>query len=432
MRIKAIITNVIKSLNFWVVIIFMAGVMLRYFYIFHWHQAMDYVYSDMEGYFEAAKNFCDPDFVSGIGETVHPPGTRFFFGTLMSLDPNMNLALVAQFLLSVCVPILLAAIAYDLFGRRCLLLTLCMASLYFPFIDYAGYILSEGPFLFTLVCSFWLLIRSLRSSKKYSIFFGFLAGLVLGMAASLKSVALPGAFLILLAMILISRKHNLAVKRTITASLAGVLIILIPLSVRCTKLSEGKFCLIANDWGRNILFGHYGDIGEVSFFDPERGLYYVFGSPTAAQKGYHRMINLPVGAYDNSALLKYTLEWAKDNPLDTFLLSFEHMFDLAFGLLAWPSNATKFRRWVQLYHEIFLVFILFPACLHICLNAKNLIRLNPRFCGDLLLVLPIIGVMFSALIALGEPRYRIPFDGFLILLAARTYTRVDSEDTSFV
>ncbi len=36
--------------------------------------------------------------------------------------------------------------------------------------------------------------------------------------------------------------------------------------------------------------------------------------------------------------------------------------------------------------------------------------------------------MFSALITLREPRYRIPFDGFLILLAARTYIGVNNED----
>ena len=37
--------------------------------------------------------------------------------------------------------------------------------------------------------------------------------------------------------------------------------------------------------------------------------------------------------------------------------------------------------------------------------------------------MPIFGIMLAAFISLGEPRYRVPFDGFFLLLAARMYCR---------
>ena len=55
---------------------FVAGLILRWLYIFQWHTVDRYLYSDMLGYHRAAKNFCNPDYISGIADTVHPPGTR--------------------------------------------------------------------------------------------------------------------------------------------------------------------------------------------------------------------------------------------------------------------------------------------------------------------------------------------------------------------
>ncbi len=46
--------------------------------------------------------------------------------------------------------------------------------------------------------------------------------------------------------------------------------------------------------------------------------------------------------------------------------------------------------------------------------------------ADLLMLLPVIGIVGLVFLTLGEPRYRTPFDGFLIILAAAFYARVIS------
>ena len=134
-------------------------------------------------------------------------------------------------------------------------------------------------------------------------------------------------------------------------------------------------------------------------------------------------------SYENAKIMEYTLKWMKAHPFQTITLSFEHMFDLAFGTLEWPSSAVpEFRPWVVLFDELFHVFVLFPVGLHLVWNAKDLLRLRPRVCGDLLIFMPVLAIAIVAFISLGEPRYRVPYDGFLLLLAARAYCGSRAEE----
>jgi len=400
---------------------FVFGLILRWLYIFEWHVASRYLFSDMEGYFNAAQDFCNPNFTAGIGETVHPPGTRFFFGILMWADDSFTLVMIVQFILAALVPLLLWGIARNLFGRRTALWTLAISSLYYPLFDYFGYVLSEGPFMFSMVCSFWFLVRGLRTRGRLSLMLWFAAGGMLGVAASFKSVVLPAAFLVMLALLLIMRKHKLVAGRGLITAAAGLLMILAPLSVRATILSEGRFCLIANDATRNILLGHYGDIGGARFSDPLRGTVYFFGSPSCAQKGFSEVVDFQFGVYENEKIMAEAMKWITAHPLDSVLLSFEHLFDLFYGTLAWPSCVSETRKWVVLFSEIYLVLILFPACYFVLRHLRPMLSLRADLCGDVLVLMPIVALAIAAFLTLGEPRYRIPFDGFMILLACRAF-----------
>ena len=62
------------------------------------------------------------------------------------------------------------------------------------------------------------------------------------------------------------------------------------------------------------------------------------------------------------------------------------------------------------------------------LHRRELFALRRHLCGDLLLLTPLCGVILAAFVAIGEARYRVPFDGFIILLAARFYCGVRPEE----
>jgi hypothetical protein len=421
-----------------VVPIYLLGVVVRYLYIFRWNRAMDHRFSDMKGYYENAQYFNDPNATWHIAHTVHPPAAYYYFGWLMWLDPQMELYMVVQFCLSILVPLLIAVIGWDLFGRRVALLSLCIASLYYPIFDYFAYFMTEGPFMTVMLLSFWLLIRSLRAAGKGKGLYGLAGGLVLGLAASFKSVALPAAFLVFLALIWVMRAGRLRKGGlTLMSASLGLLMVMTPMAIRGTRLSNdkvtreaGKFriCLIANDAARNILIGHYGRICGIEFHDKKRGLMYGFGSPSAPQNGYMHTAKVQVGVYEQGEIMKLAFKWIADHPLESLLMSFDHMFDLFYGTYAWPSNVVPSNHaFVRTFAQIFLVFILFPAAMHVLRVARDWLRCKPEVFGDLLLFLPVLALAIVAFISLGEPRYRIPFEGFLILLACRMYCGMQSD-----
>lgn len=397
------------------------GAAVRYFYIFEWNPVYTLLFSDMEGYLGTVKNFLDPSYVESIADTVHPPGTRWLFGVLYGIDPSYNLIMAMQWVLSALYPWLLFGIAWELFGRRAAWAVLVFASLYYPLFDYSCYLLSEAPFGFLMTLSFYALVLSIKSGPGVRIAWGLAGGIVLGASAALKTVSLPAAFCVFLLLIAYERKHRCGLWRPLFAASLGLLLVLAPLAVRATRLS-GKPCLVANDAARNVLIGHYGDIGSVIFHDWERNIHHEFGCPAAVQKGYRAKVDVNFGAYDNRAALNEAWRWTRENFWRSLLYSVEHVFDLFYGTLAWPSNCVPGNRaWVILYSYVFLCLVFLPMIVHVCRHWRAMLRLDPAWTGDLMTLAPLGGIVFAAFIALGEPRYRIPFDGFMLLLAVRAF-----------
>jgi hypothetical protein len=406
------------------ILAFAVGLYVRYLYIFRWHPMLEYIYSDMEMYRHAIELSLDPKWIPDISDTVYPPGTKFFFRWLTLLDPSMDLAMTVQYLMACATPVLVGLIGAKLFSRRTGYYSCAMASLYFPLFDFNGYLMSEGPFIFFLLLASWCFFAGLKTASIKSWAYALASGVLLGICASIKSVALPVAALIVGALIFMTWKHKLKLRGFIAAGTVGLLLVLVPLAVRATRLSEGRFCLVANELSRSVLIGHYGNVQMIDFQDAKRNYFYTFGCPSATQKGYTREVALQMGVYENGKVLEQAWTWTKAHPITSFMLSIEHVFDLFFTSEAWPSyDWPLMRHWVVLFHEIFIVFILFPAVLHLQPRWREMLRLNPSAAPEIFLTLPLIALMAAAFIAIGEARYRIPFDGFIIILAARYFTR---------
>ena len=211
------------------------------------------------------------------------------------------------------------------------------------------------------------------------------------------------------------------------AGAIGFSLVVIPLSIRCTRLNEGQFCAISNNGEMNILLGHHGRIGGIEWHDTRRGLSHIFGSPAAAQHGYTGVIHFDFGVYDRKQNLWEAKNWIRAHPKEALLLSVEHVTDLFYGTIPWPTSHTPQRRWSVWFQKIYWIFILLPACVYLIGQRRSILQLRDDGLADLLMILPIIGLMVTVFIACGEPRYRIPFDGFMIILAARWYAETFRE-----
>ncbi len=405
--------------------VFGIGIFWRYHHIFTVHPATDYIYSDMQTYVQSAINAGNPEYHQTIADTIYPPGFSFFLSYLFTLDPSWQLAISAQFIISLLIPLLIAMIGWELFGLKTSCISLILASLYFPFIDYAAYFLSENILLFSISLSFLILIWALKAQRVVvGLGLGLLSGLVLGLATAIKSIVLLPSLLVTLA--ILSNGIRFGWKPFHLVSLTGFLglvILLIPLAMRCTQLNEGHYCTVNNNGGMGVLLGHYGPVEEAQFKDEKRGMVYNFGSPEAIQMGYQEKPVFPFGAYDSKRAIKLAIKWTKENPLDALLLSTHHVFALFAGTIPWPSSNTPLKKWLILSQELFWIFILVPAIIYVITNKKRFLDLKGTGMADLVLILPLIGLMIVVFFTFSEPRYRIPWDGFTILLAARFYSK---------
>jgi hypothetical protein len=401
------------------------GLAWRYQHLLVSHPMTQFVYSDMQSYRDAALHFADPSYEPKIADTLFPPGAGYFYSLLYRIDPSWELAKWTMFVLSSAVPLLIGAIAFVVFDAAVASVSIITASLYFHFIDFFGFFLSEGPFIVALLVGMLLLCSSLRTAgRRRAWAMGFAAGVSFAAAASMRSVAL--AWIALFGLVVLvwrvrhRRRGTLAVA---LAMLLGVGVILAPVGARCTRLNEGRLCAVSTNAGMNMLLGHLPFGRAVHWHDRARGIHHTFGSPPSSQRAlFKRELNVDFGAYDAENQAKF-LQLAKADPLGTVAVSLDQVFNLFSGTVPWPSSHTDWYRSSLVTEQAFVVFLLLPALWPLRRRIAELVRLDPRAAPETLLALPLVGMMAVSFATLGEPRYRIPLDGFTMILAASEWVR---------
>ena len=404
--------------------VFCLGLLWRWCYIFCIHPPQQYIYSDMGTYTGMARNWANPNYVPGVYDAAFSPAMGFFLGFFYRLDPSWCLAQGAYFVLSTLTPLMAGLIGKDLFGLRAGALSLMLASVYFPFIDFSGYFLSETPFLFFMLVSFWLLLRSTRALRGATgAGLGLLSGLTLGIAAAFRSVILgPGFLLVCYLGYLAWRRREKRILLVFAGGLAGLLLLLVPLAIRNTRLNEGRFCVVTSNAASNFFSGHCGiKICWLEFHDNKRGYVWGFASPCACQRRFEKRIVLNCGLCDSAKLSAMAWKWIRAHPLDALAVSCDHVFALFTDNIPWPPSDTSTRGWTILSEELYYVFVLFPLWLYLWPRRKVLLRLKPEMAAETLLLLPMLGLMIAVFCTNGEARYRIPFDGFMLILAAHAF-----------
>jgi len=170
-----------------------------------------------------------------------------------------------------------------------------------------------------------------------------------------------------------------------------------------------------------VLLGHYGEISSIHFDDKKRFCFYDFGTAAMVQQGYAIYKDVQFGPCDGKECLQEAWKWTKENPFESFVLSVHHVFNL-FNTIPWPTSATKHHLWLRFAEQLYMIFIFLPALIYLVKSVRGILRRDTEMFGDILVLLPLVALVVVAFFTIGEPRYRIPFDGFTILLAARFYT----------
>jgi len=413
---------------------FVVGIALRYQFICVTNRPSDpeNLLGDATWYMHETVNAFEPGFVPTLYDTLFPPGAPMYFYVLRQIDPSMALIDTVQWVLSCLVPIMLGLTAKRLFGRRSAIFVFGFSSLYFPLWEFFGYFISEGPFIFTLTAAFLFLLVSLQApSTKAALWWGLLSGLFLGFSAACKSCALLSALLIFAALLHTRRKNRFRLWPTAVTVALGLFVVLLPISIRATRLNEGRFLLLANDAPRTFLLGHQGRVGLMWWFDSKRDFHMNFSNPSASQHMYSEVKTYPWGVYETAPNYSAGWQWIKENPGDALLLSLEHVFDMFAIALPWPGYFRSYVRWTIFFNEIFLVLLLLPVMIHLVRSRRAIWWANRRYAGDAIVIAAVLSIYILAFLFVGEGRYRICYDGFMIMLASRVFFPGSFDEVGF-
>jgi len=416
-------TSYSRSMLIGVIAIILSAGILRYAWIVTAHpwdtvaQFQErYVYSDMLQYWIHAQKFWVPAAQWSYADTLYPPGTGIFFAFLLGPDMDrIHVWQAVEWLQAMWIAVGTGLLGFLLSGRRTGIIALGIAAFSFSLFDYSAYFLSETPFTATLLTA--VLCMTVGFKHKHPFWF-LLAGVLLGVSATFKSIGLLAGALLLPIFFLAFDGWKLRLKITSTfLCCTGLLVVLIPTAALMTQRNNSSFLLLSHDVLRMAMANH-GDVRGVEATLPDGG-HYTITSPVGIQKDYQeiRFINLQT---DN--VIAENIQWVATHPLRAIGDFLRRFADLFFGTLPFPTVATPFST-LLFFSQLFMLLVVYvPAAIW-------LLQIRSRFAptektSSLLLILPLGSLVISAAIAATEPRYLHPFAPLLIVCASMWYAQI--------
>jgi 4-amino-4-deoxy-L-arabinose transferase-like glycosyltransferase len=410
----------------WVFLVYACGIGVRVMYSLYIQPPSSTVYSDMGLYVGLARRILSNQPLTAP-DVTHPLGYSELLAYLMAGDQSFVRATYLQLVVSCLVPLAVGLLGLAAYGRRTGLLAVVFSSLYFPFIDFGALLLSEIHFILCLTLAFaaFLGMRRVRS-RGVAIAMAVGGGLLLSLAASLKSVALPAAFLffavdaVALALTRAPGAPSSWIRFkpwVLRAALAVVATVplLIVLAGVCTRANDGRFCVTGNKMGSDFLLGHYGRIADIEWRGTGRDVFR-FGSPGAVLRHYDNHVMVPISMTDSAANKKEAWRWIGEHPGEAVVLSLDHVYDTYFGSSMWPTFNHGSWAYANISQYAFIIFLFVPTLL----ACGGIVRRGWRAVltsRTALVLTPVAALTVTVAVATGEVRYRVPFDVFLIAVA---------------
>jgi hypothetical protein len=246
-------------------------------------------------------------------------------------------------------------------------------------------------------------------------------GLLVAVGLTFKLLVVP-ALAPFFALTLFATRAN---RRSALAFVCGAAIGFLPLTIytaaRCTRYNDNHFCLVSNRSGSEFLGGHYGRIGMIEWDDPVTKTVLTFGSPASYQHNLTEKKVVHFSITDSAKSKAEAWAWIREHKGEALILSLSHIDDM-FETRPWPSASNDWAN-VELFHYVFLVFILLPCILAIydVVRERGWRRLLTS--RELLLITPLFGLAVTVFVGAGEARYRVPFDTLLLVVAAEFLRR---------
>ena len=403
------------------------GLALRLLYALKLHKVGDFVYSDMSGALHEAQAFADPHHVMNKWDTLKPRGMAFFGGWMLRWFGSHGLPAwaAAQALLSAATLPLVFVGVRRCFGRRAALLATAFLAVDYLAVSFTGYLMAETYLMFFLALSFaWLDPRKPLLSL--------LSGLALGVACVFKAqaaVMLPlwaPAFWLVGRHAVLDGDEGLTVgprqpggwlsrpRLSALALVVGLVAVTLPESVIISRISHVK-AFIATYGGQNVYVGHC----HVKLLTCDGGPDGTFDS--GVPKVYERNepwpdVRIQASAFQSGVYVREGLKCYTQSFGFAVLWTLQQLADVFAGwpgstIAPWPDWATGWGGW-DLSFNVILSYVVAP------LAFLWFWRKRRQLGAWLGFGLPMASIWGLAVLFSGDPRYREPFDFFIVGAAA--------------
>ena len=416
-RLASPLRSIFHNNWFPVIIILLSGMALRYAYVFYIHPPESYLFSDMAGYYDRGYQILI-HMPKDIYDAFYPPGTSYLYSLLWKARDVQLAIKYFNLIISTLTCLIVYLICLLIFDRKTGLIALILISFNFLFIDFAAFYLSENPDALSLALMFWMFLLSIMAKKIYAKrLFAVLAGFAVIASAAIKSSILLFLPLFGIWWLFNLRKYKIFYNLPFYA--LGFLPLCIFLMIRYNSIT-GEFGLISSNGGMNFFQGR-SHIKDVNCYDPGNGRYYLFASPIAHHKNYFYNDTFNAGPYDSHFFYKLGIEFARSQPWKSVGYSFGHVYDMLFITDVWPSSISKKPPpYISRFFNTLNIFIVTIPAFIACIFYWRSLRSGP----GILIIFPILVIILTSMIFYGDPRYRVPFDIFFIMLAAVFYAKL--------
>ena len=390
-----------------------AGAIIRAVWILVAHPPLDYVYSDMEGYVDRARELADGVPLERY-DAFYPPGTHLLLSVPLELAGTGRAGLWADAVLwlalSAATPFFMWRLARLLLSPAAAALTAVLCALWPLHVSYAGYFLSETPSLAFLAGSLWLGYRAVQAGGGAPLALGAAAGLLGGAAVASRPQLLLNVAILIVPLVLRRRlREAAAIGIGVAVVLTGV--------VAHNSEAAGKLTGLSENGGLTFFLGHC-DVRELRVVEPG-GRTIGFGPPPALQRpGGETHATEGIYAGDQGFFYGEAFECIRDDGLGHLRIAGRSLADMTATSVPWPQVTEKRHGQVT---EI--VNALYSATLPLVVVGAVLLigrrRRAGQPSGELVLLAHLAALLPVAILVFGDPRFRTPYDVFgLALLAA--------------
>ncbi len=348
--------------------------------------------SDAAYYDGLAKNIIEGKgfSVSGKPTSFKEPFYSFFLASIYFIFGQSYAAVrIIQAILGALTCVIIFLIAKRLFDNKAAIISALIACFYPAFIKITELMLTENLYTFLLILAVFFLLKYIQDKGYKNLVF---CGAVLGIASLTRSVIalLPFFIIALLGEKNISQRRD--IKRYIISLVIFIFFFILPIAPWAMRnwKTQHRFIPISTTLG----------IGLYSSYVPNEGKLYGF---IARDEVVEKSELLGSEAAKSDFLTKEALKYIKNNP--AHVLKLEILKTVYFwSVFDWEIIGNGIYNFIYGFIMPFFVFGIF-------INSKRFKELMPIY-------LPIAYSFFIALVFYGSPRFRLPIEPYIIIIAA--------------